>query len=94
MLKLFFQQHHVDFCFRYAVFLKSEEEGKASGQTRIDAFSNVQKSSSSHPDQKRFIKSVALNLVVDCDLPLNIVTRPGFLKHSEVTNYKYAAVDK
>ena len=47
-----------------------------------------------HSEQRCLVKSIALNLVVDCDLPVNIVSTPGFIRHHTVTNRMYNSVDR
>lgn len=44
--------------------------------------------------QRQLVASVAMNLVVDCDLPMHIVTRPGFIRHHEMINSQYNTINK
>ena len=37
-------------------------------------------------EERKCVNSVAMNLLVDCDIPSDIVTRPGFIRHHENMN--------
>ena len=81
---------------RWSEFLNSEKElVEDQQQCKLDQHfqtGNVYKAD--HSEQRCLVKSIALNLVVDCDLPVNIVSRPGFISHHAVTNRMYNSVDR
>jgi hypothetical protein len=84
---------------RFEKFKEEEEKNKASdeasstsGQLKLDRFLN--KFESNDPRQLRLVKSIALNLIVDCDMPYSVVSRPGFLRHHHDIDQRYRVVDR
>mgnify|MGYP001793908873 FL=1 len=82
--------------YRWKAFLKMEADGEAaagSSRSIMERFTAV-KYKPEHHAKRKLVHSVAMNLVVDCDMPLNIVTRPGFIQHHAVLNNCYDTIDK
>ena len=74
------------FCARYSTFKKlneqvSRKDEVAAGQTRLPFGAGVRQYADSDPKQKAKVRSIAMNLVVDCDLPMHAVERPGFRRY-------------
>ena len=81
--------------YRWLEFQKNEKSYRELQATaKLDRHFVTEKFKPDHSEQKRLVKSVALNLIVDCDLPINIVQRPGFIRHHEVTNKMYNSIDR
>ena len=87
--------------YRWKDFLKLEEQLQASvestskDQTCLDSMGfRTAKYKADSREQRKYVHSVAMNLIVDCDLPVNIVTRPGFIRHHENLNTLYNTIDR
>ena len=74
-----------NFFIRYATFQKRSaqaEKNAEPGQMRLPyAGAQAGQYSDNDPIQKAKIRSIAMNLVVDCDMPMYAVERPGFRRY-------------
>ena len=79
----------------YCRWLENEKNALGlKGQTSMDRYTKRDKFTISSVEMKELIRSVALNLIVDCDMPISVVERPGFLRHLEVVNSKYRPIQR
>lgn len=63
-----------------------------STQMKMDRY--IQKYTHTDPLQKKLVKSIALNLIVDCDIPYNIVNRSGFHRFLNDIDPRYNTIDR
>lgn len=68
--------------------MKSQDNSQA----KIDKYTLQPKYAANSREQKELKASIALNLVVDCDMPPHWVERKGFIRHHETINPKYNTV--
>ena len=80
---------------RWERFLKVEKTTGDGSQQSMNRYAKIGSSyPANHPLQKALTKPTALNLVIDCDLPVSIVEKPGFLRHHETIDKSYSAVNR
>uniref|UniRef100_A0A673CRU7 HAT C-terminal dimerisation domain-containing protein n=1 Tax=Sphaeramia orbicularis TaxID=375764 RepID=A0A673CRU7_9TELE len=67
-----------------------------SSQPQISQFitSNKQHYSTSHPQQNAITRSILLDLVIDCNLPLSIIEHPSFRRFMSVVDTRYNPVSR
>ena len=88
---LYYHKFYLIYC-RWLEYEKNAPGLK--GQTSMDRYTKREKFTNSSVEMKELIRSVALNLIVDCDMPISVVERPGFLRHLEVVNSKYRPIQR
>ena len=90
----YYENDIVTVYFRWKEFREKERtKDEDHSQGKIDAMF-ARKYGSDHPKQKALVKSVALNLIVDCDLPFHVVDRPGFMRHHKAIDKSYDKIDR
>lgn len=82
-------------CYRYKQYVEyNPVPNMANNQQCSLNFTTAACYSPKDVKQRTLVKSIALNLVVDCALPISIVERPGWDRFIKSVDPKYGAVDR
>ena len=76
------------------VQLQASAESTSKDQTSVDSMGfRTAKYKAYRESSENSVNSVAMNLIVDCDILISIVTRSGFIRHCENMKTLYNTID-